>query len=344
MSYDAMNRVTQSVVDYAYDGLGRRASRTINHTTTNFLYDGADVVLDRRSDSTSVSYLNGIGIDDKLRQASNAASSLYFLQDHLGSTTALTDASGAVVERQQYEPFGASMGTSLTRYGYTGREKDEATGLLYYRARWYDPEQGRFITQDPIGFAGGDTNLYAYVGNEPVSFADPLGLERLHRYAGTWPPRPLKWPGEKPASTAEPVTDLGTVPQQSPSPSQSQSGCQGCNNIPRKLGVPPPSSKLCNLLSCMNNCLAGTGFQMVLTSTTDSHKPGTPHMRGEAADIKYTDQGKLSNKVLGCAAKCGAGFALDEGRHPSAKATGPHYHVQLGPGKGGGRGHLPKLR
>jgi hypothetical protein len=49
---------------------------------------------------------------------------------------------------------------------------------MYYRARWYDPGQGRFLSEDPIGFAGGDTNLYAYVGNDPVLFADPLGLQR----------------------------------------------------------------------------------------------------------------------------------------------------------------------
>jgi RHS repeat-associated protein len=70
-----------------------------------------------------------------------------------------------------------TAGSPNTRYGYTGRELDAATGLMYYRARWYDPQQARFITEDPIGFAGGDTNLYAYVGNDPINFTDPLGLE-----------------------------------------------------------------------------------------------------------------------------------------------------------------------
>jgi len=64
----------------------------------------------------------------------------------------------------------------LTRYGYTGRESDGITGLIYYRARWYDPQQGRFITEDPVGFASGDTNFYAYVKNDPVNRVDPLGL------------------------------------------------------------------------------------------------------------------------------------------------------------------------
>jgi RHS repeat-associated protein len=62
-----------------------------------------------------------------------------------------------------------------TRYGYTGREQDEYTGLYYYRARFYDPQIGRFISEDPIGFRGG-INWYAYVGNNPLGFTDPLGL------------------------------------------------------------------------------------------------------------------------------------------------------------------------
>src|ERR1044071_5450450 len=125
-------------VSYGYDALGRRASRTGGGQTTSFLYDGADVVLDRNGDGSTVDYLNGAGTDDKLRQRGSGAptSPQYFLTDHLGSTAALTDAGGAGVERQSYEPFGYSPGSSLTRYGYTGRELDEATGLMYYRARW----------------------------------------------------------------------------------------------------------------------------------------------------------------------------------------------------------------
>ena len=63
----------------------------------------------------------------------------------------------------------------LTRYGYTGRELDTDTGLMYYRARWYDPQAGRFISEDPIGFDGG-MNWYAYVENNPINFNDPSGL------------------------------------------------------------------------------------------------------------------------------------------------------------------------
>jgi len=60
-------------------------------------------------------------------------------------------------------------------YTYTGREWDKETGLYYYRARYYDPMEGRFISKDPIGFAGGDVNLYGYTGNNPINLTDPTG-------------------------------------------------------------------------------------------------------------------------------------------------------------------------
>ena len=152
--WDARGRLTQvhladgQTVSYGYDALGRRASRTAGNATTSFLYDEADVVLDRASDNSQVAYLNGSAIDDKLRQTDTQTGPLYFLQDQLGSTTALTDSSGGVVERSQYETFGGGAGSSLTRFTYTGREKDNLTGLMYYRARWYDPQQARFLSEE----------------------------------------------------------------------------------------------------------------------------------------------------------------------------------------------------
>ena len=178
--WDARGRLTRAagpgsqLVSYSYDALGRRIARTANGVTTQFLYDGSDVVRDSGSDSSTVDYLNGPGIDNKLRQSSIPTGPLYFLQDHLGSTKALVNSSGSVVEQQQYEVFGANSGSVLSRYGFTGRERDEQTGLIYYRARWYDPHGGRFMSEDPIGVAGG-INLYAYVRNNLISFHDPSG-------------------------------------------------------------------------------------------------------------------------------------------------------------------------
>ena len=187
--WDARGRLNQvnlpdgQTISYSYDAIGRRSNRTAAGNTTTFLYNGTEVVLDRNTNGSTVDYLNGPGIDSLLRQQSTSSGALYFTQDHLGSTTALTNASGGVVERSQYEAFGASQGSSLTRYGFTGRERDDVTGLLYYRARWYDPQQGRFISQDPLGFNGGDTNLYSYVWQNPLNYRDPLGLQ-----GGGWAP------------------------------------------------------------------------------------------------------------------------------------------------------------
>ena len=164
---------------YKYDALGRRVQRTpSNGVSTNFIYDGQDVVKDINSDGTTVEYLNGPGIDNKIRQkGSTSSTTYYFSQDHLGSTTALTGTTGKLIERQTYDAYGNSAGSTRTRYGFTGRERDPLTGLHYYRARFYDPEVGRFMSEDPIGFIGG-INVYAYVENNPVIFSDPLGLQK----------------------------------------------------------------------------------------------------------------------------------------------------------------------
>jgi RHS repeat-associated protein len=102
---------------------------------------------------------------------------LYFVQDHLGSTNALTDATGNVISSVTYDSFGNSTGNLATRYQYTGREKDADTGLYFYRNRWYDSNLGRFLSEDPIGLSGG-INQFGYVDGNPTNFSDPMGLEK----------------------------------------------------------------------------------------------------------------------------------------------------------------------
>ncbi len=89
------------------------------------------------------------------------------------------------------------------------------------------------------------------------------------------------------------------------------------------------------LLSCVEKCFGST---LTITATTNGHTGG-PHVRGEAADIRY-DMPNPS-KVLCCAKKCGFNFGLDEKLHPSDHSTGPHIHIQLGNGTSGGHGDLP---
>jgi RHS repeat-associated protein len=150
-----------------YDALGRRVVRQDKKTgRTEFTYDGLDVLQDRvyKSDGTTstTNYVNGLGVDDKLKITSDTTSK-YFLTDHLGSTVDLADSNGNITESATYDSFGNKLSSNLTtRYQYTGREYDEYTGLMFYRARFYDPQIGRFINENPIGLEGG-FNLYVYV-------------------------------------------------------------------------------------------------------------------------------------------------------------------------------------
>lgn len=185
LTWDGDNRLKQvavpggPTVTYKYDALGRRIERTTSAgADERYVYDGPDVLADLNSSSAvTTTYLNGLGVDDHLRQTSTATGVSYFLTDHLGTTSALTDSSGSVVETLAYDSFGNNGGSTRTRYTYTGRERDPDTGLLYYRARFYDPQLGRFISEDPIGFAGGDVNLYGYVWQNPLLARDPSGLD-----------------------------------------------------------------------------------------------------------------------------------------------------------------------
>ena len=99
--------------------------------------------------------------------------------------TALTGHNGDTEQTVVYGPFGEQIGTSGTSpnvLGYTGRELDSETGLYYYRARYYDPEIGRFLSEDPLGFEAG-VNFYAYVSNNPINRKDPSGLFDVFGFA-----------------------------------------------------------------------------------------------------------------------------------------------------------------
>jgi RHS repeat-associated protein len=188
-TWDHENRLKQAAlsggvaVNYTYDALGRRVQRSSSSgSVKKFVYDGADVVRDLKTDLTvAADYLNGLGLDDKLRQNS-AGTAAYYLLDHLGSTRAWMDSSGNISASFSYDSFGNATGCPAPiGYGYTGRELDADTRLTYYRARWYDSQVGRFISEDPIGFNGGDINFYVYVVNNPANFRDPTGLQRADR-------------------------------------------------------------------------------------------------------------------------------------------------------------------
>jgi len=166
---------------FTYDSFGRRTGKTINATTTNFVYDGLNPVQEKNGVTVTANLLTGLGIDEFFTRT-DGVGVRSLLPDALGSTVALGDNTGTLQTQYTYEPFGVTTQTgvvSTSSYKYTGRE-DDGTGLMYYRARYYQPRLQRFITEDPIGFAGGDVNVYGYVKENPLILLDPLGLSVLN--------------------------------------------------------------------------------------------------------------------------------------------------------------------
>ena len=143
-----------------------------NRDQSRWAYLGEDI--HRVGSVGAPTYVHGPGIDEPL----GFGGSQYFIADGLGSIRQIVNAGGNVLNQYRYTAFGrmkqvqAAVGNTYT---FTGREWDADAGLYYYRARWYDPEVGRFMSEDPIGFAGGDIDLYGYCLNDPLNFVDPQG-------------------------------------------------------------------------------------------------------------------------------------------------------------------------
>jgi RHS repeat-associated protein len=164
---------------YAYDGVGTRL-RALNVTIeTRYIYDLAGNLLAEANSNNDIIryYVHGLGL---LAMITPVDETFSYHFDGTGNTVAITDQAKQVQNTYAYTPFGMitkdeSFHQPFTFSGEYG-VLEEPSGLYYMRARYYDPQIGRFISEDPIRFAGGDVNLYAYVGNNPVNFADPYGL------------------------------------------------------------------------------------------------------------------------------------------------------------------------
>lgn len=162
---------------FQYDAFGRRINRTISGTSVGYFHDGVNVVQQLSGATPFANFLMG-GIDEVFTRT-DADGARCVLSAHLRSVLSLTDENGAQATQYTYEPFGQTsvVGSgSSNSFQYTGRENDN-TGLYFYRARYYAPLLQRFISEDPIGFRGGDTNFYAYVKNNPLNSFDPFGLQ-----------------------------------------------------------------------------------------------------------------------------------------------------------------------
>jgi RHS repeat-associated protein len=196
-TWDSRNRLTAIGAPglsaaFAYDSLGRRTQRTVTLAgqpaiTTLYVYDGLQALGEIRPQQgaiaeQSTALITGLHLDEAIARMTSGANGTdpqmrTYLTDALGSVIAQTRADQSTLNVYGYSPYGqvfeggADEGNALE---YTAREND-GTGLYFYRARYYDPVLKRFISEDPIGLAGG-WNIYGYANASPASLSDPLGL------------------------------------------------------------------------------------------------------------------------------------------------------------------------
>jgi RHS repeat-associated protein len=121
-------------------------------------------------------YIFSDTLDEPLWSESSGGTITYLNGDETGSIILTTNSSGGIVSQTVYDPFGGSSSVNSTNFGFTGQRFDPETGLYFCKARHYSPSIGRFLQPDPIGYDGGDLNLYGYVNNDPLNSFDPLGL------------------------------------------------------------------------------------------------------------------------------------------------------------------------
>ena len=184
-AWDFENRLTSvtlpgtgGTVSFKYDPFGRRIYKASSSGTTVYVYDLQNIIEETNSSGAVVArYTQGVKIDEPLAMLRSDATN-YYEADGLGSVTSLSNAAGALAQTYTFDSFGnqtASSGTLTNPFRFTAREFDAETGLQFSRARYYDPNAGRFVSEDPIGFRAGN-NFYQYVLNDPLNSIDPLGL------------------------------------------------------------------------------------------------------------------------------------------------------------------------
>jgi len=168
---------------YEYDAMGRLARRVGPEGTTEYIYDGDHMLLGRTIPPgsttafvTEYSYFPGV---DRPHAMVRGANAWYYATDHPGNVVGLVGAYNTATNQYRYDPWGQITSSSegvAQPLKYAARPLDAVTGLYNMRARWYDPHMGRWVSEDPIGLAGG-INPYAYANNSPTNHRDPSGLK-----------------------------------------------------------------------------------------------------------------------------------------------------------------------
>jgi RHS repeat-associated protein len=204
MSWDFDNKLksvdvgnnSSTDVEYKYDALGRRVARVGSSGSFVYVQSDQQTIADYgvgdAPSSPLYRYVYASYIDEPVvrKGAGTGGTIHYFHRNQQYSVTAVTTSAGATAERYAYSAYGepiilngsgAAIGSSSinNRYSYTGREWDATVGLHHFRARWMSPKTGRFLTRDPIKYAGSEWNLSEYVRSNPGNSIDPFGLSSL---------------------------------------------------------------------------------------------------------------------------------------------------------------------
>jgi len=183
--WDFENRPVQGILPgsngetttFKYDPFGRRIQKSGPLGTTNYLYDGMNIVEEVDALGNVVARnAHNLTVDEPLSQFRNNAGN-YYEADGIGSVTSLTNSQSQLSATYRYDSFGnqsQSTGANGNEFRYTARDVDGETGLYYYRARYYDSSVGRFLSEDPLRFSAG-VDFYPYGANNAVRYNDPFG-------------------------------------------------------------------------------------------------------------------------------------------------------------------------
>jgi RHS repeat-associated protein len=289
-TYDSLNRLTAAnttsrQIQYLYNGLGQRVGKIDNGVQTNYLIDPNGILpqvlaeTDASNNLISFYVYDGAGLVAKITPQNQ-----YYLYhyDGLGSTIAISDSTGQVVNTYCYSPEGlvGAQENIPNPFQYVGRfgVMAEGNGLYFMRARYHDPETGSFISKDPIGYASG-MNLYGYVENDPINWIDPSGLQGQNRQLPNYRIKPHNQPN--PIRPTSPNIRYTPGPDPTPKVLPKNYNPKGINNLPgKRMPISRSTPKgarifthLTRLLNAINRYIGSSTTLMIVVIPPELNDP-----------------------------------------------------------------------